>query len=120
VVDITSSYALFTPVKDDNALENCEGLIRAKATNVTIVESIDIIPVTNTKLQPYFPIEATISPIINMIIPTITLPRETSHASLTSEELKRMGIPEGLIRVSVGIEDIDDLIEDFKQAISVC
>ncbi|WP_341458765.1 PLP-dependent transferase [Saccharolobus islandicus] len=31
-----------------------------------------------------------------------------------------MGIPEGLIRVSVGIEDIDDLIEDFKQAISVC
>ncbi|WP_080513595.1 PLP-dependent transferase [Saccharolobus islandicus] len=55
-----------------------------------------------------------------MIIPTITLPRETSHASLTSEELKRMGIPEGLIRVSVGIEDIDDLIEDFKQAISVC
>jgi len=54
-----------------------------------------------------------------MIIPTITLPRETSHASLTSEELKRMGIPEGLI-VSVGIEDIDDLIEDFKQAISVC
>ncbi|BDB98366.1 trans-sulfuration enzyme family protein [Saccharolobus caldissimus] len=50
----------------------------------------------------------------------VTLPRETSHASLTSEELKRMGIPEGLIRVSVGIEDIDDLIEDFKQAISAC
>ncbi len=48
----------------------------------------------------------------------VTLPRETSHASLSSEELRRMGIPEGLIRVSVGIEDIEDLIEDFKQAIS--
>jgi cystathionine beta-lyase/cystathionine gamma-synthase len=50
----------------------------------------------------------------------VTLPRETSHASLSSEELRRMGIPEGLIRISVGIEDIEDIIEDFKQARSVC
>ncbi len=50
----------------------------------------------------------------------VTLPRETSHASLSKEELKRMEIPEGLVRVSVGIEDIEDLIEDFDNALTVC
>ncbi|WP_186578615.1 cystathionine gamma-synthase family protein [Aquibacillus kalidii] len=42
--------------------------------------------------------------------------RTTSHVECTPEERAAMGIPEGLIRYSAGIEDIDDLIMDLEQA----
>ena len=42
--------------------------------------------------------------------------RTTSHVECTVEERKAMGIPEGLVRISVGIEDVEDLIADLKQA----
>jgi cystathionine gamma-synthase len=44
-------------------------------------------------------------------------PATTSHVECTAEERAAMGIPEGLIRYSVGIEDPDDLIDDLAQAI---
>jgi cystathionine gamma-synthase len=44
-------------------------------------------------------------------------PATTSHVELTSEEREAAGIPEGLIRYSIGIEDIDDLLEDMRQAL---
>ncbi len=47
----------------------------------------------------------------------ISLPYNTSQASLTKKQQEKIGINEGLIRLSVGIEDIEDLIRDFKQAI---
>ncbi|MBM7572593.1 cystathionine gamma-synthase family protein [Aquibacillus albus] len=42
--------------------------------------------------------------------------RTTSHVECTPEERAAMGIPEGLIRYSAGIEDVDDLIYDLDQA----
>ncbi|GEL78535.1 cystathionine gamma-synthase family protein [Tenuibacillus multivorans] len=42
--------------------------------------------------------------------------RTTSHIECTPEERAAMGIPEGLIRYSAGIENIDDLINDLEQA----
>ncbi|MRH44297.1 cystathionine gamma-synthase family protein [Aquibacillus halophilus] len=42
--------------------------------------------------------------------------RTTSHVECTPEERAAMGIPEGLIRYSAGIEDIEDLIYDLEQA----
>ncbi|MEQ6375992.1 cystathionine gamma-synthase family protein [Bacillaceae bacterium S4-13-58] len=42
--------------------------------------------------------------------------RTTSHVECTPEERAAMGIPEGLIRYSAGIEDIEDLIQDLDQA----
>ncbi|WP_420908731.1 cystathionine gamma-synthase family protein [Brevibacillus humidisoli] len=42
--------------------------------------------------------------------------RTTSHVECTPEERAAMGIPESLIRYSVGIEDTDDLINDLQQA----
>lgn len=42
--------------------------------------------------------------------------RTTSHVECTPEERAAVGIPEGLIRVSVGIEDVEDLIADLEQA----
>lgn len=44
-------------------------------------------------------------------------PATTSHVESTPEERAASGIPEALIRYSVGIEDVDDLIADLKQAL---
>ena len=46
-------------------------------------------------------------------------PATTSHVECTPEERAAMGIPEGLIRYSVGIEDAGDLIADLTQALEV-
>lgn len=48
----------------------------------------------------------------------ISLPYNTSQASLTKEQQREIGINDGLVRLSVGIEDIEDLITDFNQAIN--
>lgn len=45
-------------------------------------------------------------------------PSTTSHVECTAEERAAMGIPESLIRYSVGIEDTDDLIADLSQALA--
>ena len=39
-----------------------------------------------------------------------------THASVPKEVREEVGISDSLIRLSVGIEDVEDLIEDFKQA----
>ncbi|MYL34944.1 cystathionine gamma-synthase family protein [Pontibacillus yanchengensis] len=47
---------------------------------------------------------------------TVGPSRTTSHVECTPEERAAMGIPEGLVRYSAGIEDADDLIADLEQA----
>jgi cystathionine beta-lyase/cystathionine gamma-synthase len=44
-------------------------------------------------------------------------PASTSHRGLTDEERLKVGIPEGLLRISAGIEDSQDLIIDLEQAL---
>ena len=41
-----------------------------------------------------------------------------THASIPREEREKSGLSDSLIRLSVGIEDSDDLIQDLKQAIN--
>jgi cystathionine beta-lyase/cystathionine gamma-synthase len=41
-----------------------------------------------------------------------------THASVPLEKRESLGITEGLVRVSVGIEDIEDIISDLDQALS--
>lgn len=48
----------------------------------------------------------------------VSEPRYTSHAHLTSAERAKLGIPDGFLRLSIGIEDADDLIADLTQALS--
>jgi len=50
---------------------------------------------------------------------TIGPPATTSHVECTAEERAAMGIPESLIRYSTGIENVEDLINDLKQALSI-
>lgn len=48
---------------------------------------------------------------------TVTEPVKTSHAKMPEAERKRQGITNRLVRLSVGIEDADDLIHDIQQAL---
>jgi O-acetylhomoserine (thiol)-lyase len=47
----------------------------------------------------------------------ITHPASTTHQQLSKDELIAAGVPEGLIRLSVGLEDAQDLIKDLEQAL---
>src|SRR5258708_24597698 len=47
----------------------------------------------------------------------LTRPAATSHSGMSPEDRKRLGITDGLIRVSVGVEATEDLMEDFGEAL---
>jgi cystathionine beta-lyase/cystathionine gamma-synthase len=48
----------------------------------------------------------------------ISHPASMTHASVPDETRVRLGITDGLVRISVGIEDVEDIIEDLDQALS--
>lgn len=50
---------------------------------------------------------------------TITHPATTTHGKLSPEAKVKAGISEGLIRISVGLEDIDDIIADVKRGLDL-
>lgn len=45
-------------------------------------------------------------------------PASTTHRQLNKQELEAAGVPEDLVRISVGIEDVDDIIADIEQALA--
>ena len=49
----------------------------------------------------------------------INHPATMTHASIPREERIKNGLSDSLIRLSIGLEDIDDLIEDLKQALEL-
>ncbi len=49
----------------------------------------------------------------------VTHPATTTHSRLPDDQKARLGITPGLVRLSVGLEDVDDLISDIEQAFSV-
>jgi cystathionine beta-lyase/cystathionine gamma-synthase len=48
----------------------------------------------------------------------VSQPRYTSHASWTPAERAASGIPDGFVRLSIGVEDAEDLIDDFAGALA--
>jgi cystathionine beta-lyase/cystathionine gamma-synthase len=48
----------------------------------------------------------------------ISHPATMTHASVPPNERERMGVTDGLVRISVGIEDVEDIIADLKQALA--
>jgi cystathionine gamma-lyase / homocysteine desulfhydrase len=48
----------------------------------------------------------------------ISVPAKMTHASIPPERRAELGITDGLVRISVGLEDVDDLIEDLEQALN--
>ena len=47
----------------------------------------------------------------------VTHPASTTHSKLTREERRAVGISDGMVRVSVGLEHIDDIVKDIDQAL---
>jgi cystathionine beta-lyase/cystathionine gamma-synthase len=47
----------------------------------------------------------------------VVLPAYTSHYNMSEEELARSGVTRGMVRVSIGIEDAEDLVADLEQAL---
>ena len=45
-------------------------------------------------------------------------PATMTHAPIPKEEREKIGISDSLIRLSVGVEDVEDIIEDLSQALS--
>jgi cystathionine beta-lyase/cystathionine gamma-synthase len=60
-----------------------------------------------------------IAPSLGGIETLMTRPVTTSHAGVSPEDRKRLGISDSLIRLSVGIEATEDLIDDFDQALKI-
>jgi cystathionine beta-lyase/cystathionine gamma-synthase len=59
----------------------------------------------------------TVGPSLGGVETLLTRPAATSHRGLTAEARQRLGIGDGLIRVSTGIESAEDLLADFGQAL---
>jgi cystathionine beta-lyase/cystathionine gamma-synthase len=49
----------------------------------------------------------------------VSIPVLTSHAMISAEQRQKMGVTEQMVRLSVGIENVDDLIADLDQAMQV-
>jgi cystathionine beta-lyase/cystathionine gamma-synthase len=58
-----------------------------------------------------------IAPSLGGVHTLLTRPATTSHSGLSREDRVRLGISDGLLRLSVGIEATEDLLEDFGQAL---
>ncbi|NPC93461.1 bifunctional cystathionine gamma-lyase/homocysteine desulfhydrase [Bacillus sp. WMMC1349] len=60
----------------------------------------------------------TIAESLGAVESLISVPARMTHASIPQDRRLELGITDGLIRVSVGIEDIDDLLEDLEQGLA--
>ncbi len=66
-----------------------------------------------TKLR-YF----TLAESLGAVESLISIPARMTHASIPRERRLQLGITDGLVRISVGIEDVEDLLEDLTQALA--
>jgi cystathionine beta-lyase/cystathionine gamma-synthase len=60
----------------------------------------------------------TLAPSLGGVESLVSIPVLTSHAMISAEHRHKMGVTEQLIRLSVGIENVDDLIADLDQALA--
>ncbi len=60
-----------------------------------------------------------LAPSLGGVVSLVCLPVLTSHAMISQEQRENMGIADQLVRLSVGIENVDDLIADLEQALTV-
>ena len=60
---------------------------------------------------------AMVAPSLGGVETLVSQPRHTSHRGIPADELAAQGIPDGFVRVSVGVEDVEDLKADFARAL---
>jgi cystathionine beta-lyase/cystathionine gamma-synthase len=59
----------------------------------------------------------TLAPSLGGVESLVSIPVLTSHAMIDPEHRKKMGVTEQMVRLSVGIENVDDLIADLEHAL---
>ena len=59
-----------------------------------------------------------LAPSLGGVETLLTRPALTSHAGMSSDERQKAGISDGLVRMSVGLEAAEDIIEDLVQALN--
>ncbi|MBI4577654.1 MAG: PLP-dependent transferase [Planctomycetes bacterium] len=60
-----------------------------------------------------------LAPTLGGVESLVTVPRRTSHLTLSDEDAGRLGITDGLVRLSVGIEETADLLADLRRALGL-
>jgi len=63
---------------------------------------------------------AAVAPSLGGVETLVSIPRLTSHRTFTPGELARAGIEDGFVRISVGIEGLNELQDDFRKALDAC
>jgi len=58
-----------------------------------------------------------VAPSLGSVETLVTRPALTSHSGMPREERMALGVTDALVRVSVGIEAVEDLLEDFGKAL---
>lgn len=58
-----------------------------------------------------------VAPSLGSVETLITMPARTSHAGMSPSDRERAGVTDDLIRLSCGIENAEDLVDDFRQAL---
>lgn len=61
----------------------------------------------------------TLAPSLGGVDSLVTIPVITSHAMIRAEEREKMGVTEQMVRLSVGIENVEDLIADLERGLAV-
>jgi len=61
---------------------------------------------------------ATLAASLGGVETLVSQPYNMTHTQMSAKERAQTGIPETLVRVSVGIEDADDLLDDFRRALA--
>ena len=59
-----------------------------------------------------------IAPSLGGVQTLLTRPATTSHSGMSRDDRLRLGIGDNLIRMSVGIEATEEILEDFEQALA--
>jgi cystathionine beta-lyase/cystathionine gamma-synthase len=60
----------------------------------------------------------TLAPSLGGVDSLVTIPVLTSHGMISAEDRAKMGVTEQLVRISIGVENVDDLIADLNQALT--
>ena len=58
------------------------------------------------------------APTLGDVFTEVSYPLMSSHREWSPPQLRRAGITQGIVRVSVGIEDSDDIVHDIEQALA--
>jgi cystathionine beta-lyase/cystathionine gamma-synthase len=61
----------------------------------------------------------TLAPSLGGVESLVSLPVQTSHSMIDTEARRKMGVTEQMIRLAVGIENVDDLIADLEKGLAV-